>query len=845
MRIDNPQLSGSIFATGSTFLTGSVTINDYSLPLLDGIDRQILKTDGSGNITFGYPEDITVTVKNVSGTTLQKGTPVHVTGSAGNTSEVIAASASIADTMPATFILNETLANEAEGEALIAGFIQGVNTDGFIPGAVVYVGPYGGYVQTRPTGSNLIQNLGIITKAHPTNGSGVVLGAGRSNDVPNIQPGYTWVGNTSHRAIPVPTSSLSVAFATSASYALSASHEITYEKSSSYADFALTASFALNAGGGAGAGFPFSGSAEITGSLFVSGGNISGSFVGDGAGLTGITINEFATFEDTFTNATSHSAVHNFNTKNVFVQVFEDDDTLLIPNSVTTTDVNTVDIVFGDTLSGRVVIGKAGHLLQDTGNFASSSTAVQTFTNATTASINHGLNSENVITQVFDLNGNVIVPSNIKVANSNTVQLTFASVRSGKAVVAKAGHIVSSTASTELSNNLIPSIDETYDLGSPTKKWKDLYLSGSTIHLGDTKISSKPGGGLLVTDNLDTEVSSGIADRVQAGSSGSRDLTTPQSGSLWFNTNRATLEVYSGASGSGWVEVGNLTTTSITATGGTITTSGAYTQHTFASSGDFTINIGDTDGEVEYLIVAGGGGGGGGNGANDGAGGGGAGGMLTGTTNLTSTTYSITVGGGGSGGATGVVGTSGQDSSAFTLTAVGGGFGGGANISGGDGGSGGADGGGGGVGQNTGTIIPGSGTAGQGNDGGESLDLRQTYSLPAAGGGGKSSVGEDSNVSTTRGGHGGAGEEWPTGSGNYYAGGGGGAGGKGGSPGTVDGGNGGIGGGGDGGDNTGNHGDAGAGTANTGGGGGGGRNEGGSQTGGAGGSGIVIIRYLT
>src|SRR6056300_728361 len=453
MRIDNPQLSGSIFATGSTFLTGSVTINDYSLPLLDGIDRQILKTDGLGNITFGYPEDITVTVKNVSGTTLQKGTPVHVTGATGSSPNIIAASASNAETMPATFVLNETLADEAEGEALIAGFIQEVNTDGFIPGGVVYVGSNGGYTQTKPTGSALIQNLGVIIKAHPTNGSGVVLGAGRSNDVPNILPGQTWVGNSLHRAI-----------ATPASYALSASHEITYEKSSSYADFALTASFALNAGGGAGAGFPFSGSAEITGSLFVSGGNISGSFVGDGGGLTGITINEFATFEDTFTNAPSHSAVHNFNTKNVFVQVFEDDDTLLIPNSVTTTTANQVDIVFGANLSGRVVIGKAGHLLQDTGNFASSSTAVQTFTNATTASINHGLNSENVITQVFDSNGNVIVPSNIKVANSNTVELTFASVRSGKAVVAKAGHIVSSTASTELSNNLIPSLNETYDL---------------------------------------------------------------------------------------------------------------------------------------------------------------------------------------------------------------------------------------------------------------------------------------------------------------------------------------------------------------------------------------------
>ena len=237
-------------------------------------------------------------------------------------------------------------------------------------------------------------------------------------------------------------------------------------------------------GSGTGAGFPFSGSAVITGSLYVSGGNISGSFVGDGSGLTGVvnavsasyavsasheityeksssyadfalsasyasnvTIDQFATFEDTFTNVPSHSAVHNFGTKNVFVQVFESDDTLLIPYSVTTATANQVDIVFGDTLSGRVVIGKAGHILQDTGNFVSSSTAVQTFTNATTASINHYLDSFNVITQVFDSNNNVIVPSNIKVATKDRVDLTFASSRSGKVVIAKAGHIVSGSIS--------------------------------------------------------------------------------------------------------------------------------------------------------------------------------------------------------------------------------------------------------------------------------------------------------------------------------------------------------------------------------------------------------------
>jgi hypothetical protein len=88
-------------------------------------------------------------------------------------------------------------------------------------------------------------------------------------------------------------------FAISASYAVSSSHEIIKEISSSYADsasFAITASYALNAGSGT--GFPFSGSAVITGSLLVSGsgvsGSFSGSYEGDGSNLTGIISSSYA-----------------------------------------------------------------------------------------------------------------------------------------------------------------------------------------------------------------------------------------------------------------------------------------------------------------------------------------------------------------------------------------------------------------------------------------------------------------------------------------------------------------------------------------------------------------------
>ena len=49
-----------------------------------------------------------------------------------------------------------------------------------------------------------------------------------------------------------------------------------------------------------------------------------------------------------------------------------------------------------------------------------------------------------------------------------------------------------------INTDLVPDEDEAHDLGSPTKKWKDLYLSGFSLSLGSTRITSGAGGALSV-----------------------------------------------------------------------------------------------------------------------------------------------------------------------------------------------------------------------------------------------------------------------------------------------------------------------------------------------------------
>jgi hypothetical protein len=49
-----------------------------------------------------------------------------------------------------------------------------------------------------------------------------------------------------------------------------------------------------------------------------------------------------------------------------------------------------------------------------------------------------------------------------------------------------------------VTGNILPSANVTYNLGSSTARWKDLFLSGSTIDLGGTTISAPSGGGLSI-----------------------------------------------------------------------------------------------------------------------------------------------------------------------------------------------------------------------------------------------------------------------------------------------------------------------------------------------------------
>ena len=296
--LDDTQVTGSISVSSTASLTG------LQYPLTDGLDRQVMKTDGNGNLSFGYAENVEISVKNVSGGSIPKGTPCYITasGTSGNVAGIIPADASDISTMPASVIAGETLADGAEGVGLINGFIQGVDTSAFTSGDTVYVAVGGGYTNVKPTGSGVyIQKLGNIEKVASPNGSGVINGPGYYNDLPNWEAGKVMVGTDTY---PV-TSSVITLDESNTKLTIEGSGSTIFEVVGSEGQlFSITDSlsgslFAVSDVSGLPILEVFSDDTVkigtfnneaiiVNGSTSIITGSFTGSFVGDGSGLTGI-----------------------------------------------------------------------------------------------------------------------------------------------------------------------------------------------------------------------------------------------------------------------------------------------------------------------------------------------------------------------------------------------------------------------------------------------------------------------------------------------------------------------------------------------------------------------------
>lgn len=172
-----------------------VVLQKDFLNVVGGIDSQSnglieveVTRDTDGGMRFYADVDVHLTCKNTSGVTILKGTPVYVTGSVGATTtvEIAAADAGNAAKMPAIGLLEQDLLPNEFGRVIAVGVIPGLNTLGYTINQTAFVAVGGGLTGTRPTAATaLVQNIGRVLRVNGSNGEILVLGAGRTNDVPN------------------------------------------------------------------------------------------------------------------------------------------------------------------------------------------------------------------------------------------------------------------------------------------------------------------------------------------------------------------------------------------------------------------------------------------------------------------------------------------------------------------------------------------------------------------------------------------------------------------------------------------------------------------------------------
>ena len=222
-------VSGSDAVLNSLNVVTALTASGLNYPTTDGLySGQVIQTNAAGNLTFGDINGIYQTIKNGEATSLTVGTVVYVSGSQGANPIVYRADAADPNKMPVQYIIPETISSGAIGRGLLLGVLEGYNVGSAAAGTLLWVDGNGTLTTTRPTGSSdTTQPIAIVTKT----GAGGQLSVLNPGPIllPNLQTGYTWIGNGNNYPIAVATSSIKNVV------------------SSSYASASTSASYTLNA----------------------------------------------------------------------------------------------------------------------------------------------------------------------------------------------------------------------------------------------------------------------------------------------------------------------------------------------------------------------------------------------------------------------------------------------------------------------------------------------------------------------------------------------------------------------------------------------------------------------
>ena len=250
----NVQVTEALIVSGNTHLEGDNVFITHTMDFLDPTTAIVTDQVSSVQIRLGQLENVASTVSNPSkdhlivydGTqwvndypmhtyvrirndedtaTIEKGDAVYVKGS--HNSNILNVGLAQSDSATTMLVLSsrQKLTAGQQGTAIAYGKALSVVTAGFIAGETLYVSNTvpGGLSNVKPYNNDLIQNVGVVTKIHHSNGV-FVTGIGRSNDIPNAElitdyneMNYVYVNDTNNDLKKITSANLNIPLTTAVS----------------------------------------------------------------------------------------------------------------------------------------------------------------------------------------------------------------------------------------------------------------------------------------------------------------------------------------------------------------------------------------------------------------------------------------------------------------------------------------------------------------------------------------------------------------------------------------------------------------------------------------------------
>ena len=472
-------VSGSDASLNSLEIVTSLTASGLIYPTIDNGEKSFIQTDGNGNLSLQYVETLLEPLRNGESFPLVKGTPVYISGSLGANPIVYAADSANPSKMPVIYIINETVASNEVGTGILLGNITGVNTTGYPSGTEIYIAPGGGWTSTRPTGSAIIQSLGIVTR-EGTGGRGIVLNPGPVN-LPNIPSGYAWVGDSNSYPIAIPTSSIqNVVSASYSLFALSASNAPGFTTNHTQLTASTTWSFNhnLNTRNPLLQAYDLNynqiipneivGIDAFTSEIRFDYTQAGYAVASNGGGLyiTGSTPRLVQTVA-----ATTWSFQHNLGTKYPGFEVFNSNDDVIIPSGIHAVDINNAEIYFAVPTTGIAIANFSG-INGLTDNAVSASYAA-------TASYSDQFNIGQTQTQYSTVTSSINGPNIVSNQATGSYTSAFYKYTIASGSNSRSGEIMSvwNGSTVEFTDN------STVDIGTTTAVTSSVSLSGANVRL--------------------------------------------------------------------------------------------------------------------------------------------------------------------------------------------------------------------------------------------------------------------------------------------------------------------------------------------------------------------------